>query len=89
MDLRRRSPLNLYLKYKLRKDLNIYHKGRIESTFVKSINKKIMVAGCIYKQPKQTIPDFLDNHLLPLLEKLFNENKQVLIMGDFNQHKSS
>ena len=40
MDLRRRSPLNLYLKYKLRKDLNIYHKGMIESTFVKSINKK-------------------------------------------------
>ena len=43
-----------------------------------------MVAGCIYKHPKQTIPEFLDNHLLPLLEKLSNENKQILIMGDFN-----
>ena len=43
-----------------------------------------MVAGCIYKHPKQTIPDFLDNHLLPLLEKLSHENKQILIMGDFN-----
>ena len=58
----------------------------IESTFVEIINKneKNMVAGCIYKYPKQTILDFLDNNLLPLLEKLSNENKQILIMGDFN-----
>ena len=57
-----------------------------ESTFVEIINKneKNMVTGCTYKQPKQTIPDFLDNHLLPLLEKLSDENKQILIMGDFN-----
>ena len=27
---------------------------------------------------------FLDNHLLPLFEKLSHENKQILIMGDFN-----
>ena len=33
---------------------------------------------------KQTIPDFLGNHLLLLLEKLSHENSQVLIMGDFN-----
>ena len=70
----------------MRKDLNIDHKGMIESTFVEIINKneKNMVAGCIYKHPKQTIPDFLDNHLLHLLEKLSHENKQILIMGDFN-----
>ena len=61
--------LDKNLKYKLRKDLNIYQKGMIESTFVEIINKneKNMVSGCIYKHPKQTIPDFLDNHLLPLL----------------------
>ena len=78
--------LDKNLKHKLRKDLNIYHKGTIESTFVEIINKneKNMVAGCIYKHPKQTIPDFLDNLLLPLLEKLSHENKQILIMGDFN-----
>ena len=58
-------------KYKLIKDLNIYHKGMIESTFVEIINKneKNMVAGYIYKHPRQTIPDLLDNQLLPLLEK--------------------
>ena len=57
----------------------------LKSTFVEIINKneKNMVAGCIYKHPKQTIPDFLDNPILPLLEKLSNENKQILIMGDF------
>ena len=78
--------LNKNLKYKLRKDLNIYHKGMIGSTFVEIIskNKKNMVGGCIYKHPKQLIPDFLDNHLLPLLKKLSNENKQILVMGDFN-----
>ena len=43
-----------------------------------------MVAGCICKHPKQTISDFLNNHLLPLLEKLSHEDKQILIMGDFN-----
>ena len=61
--------LDKNLKYKLRKDLNIYQKGMIVSTFVEIINKneKNMVSGCIYKHPKQTIPDFLDNHLLPLL----------------------
>ena len=78
--------LDKNLKYNLWKDLNIYQKGMIESTFIEIINKneKNMVAGCIYKHPKQTIPDFLDNHVSPLLEKLSNENKQILIMGDFN-----
>ena len=53
----------------------------IESTFVEIINKneKNMVAGYIYKHPKQTIPDLLDNQLLPLLEKLSNKNKQIII----------
>ena len=52
--------LDKNLKYKLRKDLNIYHKGIIESTFIEIINKnkKNMVAGCISKHPKQTIPTF-------------------------------
>ena len=58
----------------------------IESNFIEIINKneKNMMADCIYKHPKKTIPNFLDNHLLHLLEKLSHENKQILIMGDFN-----
>ena len=70
--------LDKNLKYKLRKDLNIYHKIMIESTFVEIINKneKNMVPSCIYKYPKQTIPNFLDNHLFPLLEKLSHEKSK-------------
>ena len=58
----------------------------IESTFIEITNKneKNMVAVCIYKQPQQTIPDFLENHLLPLLEKLSHEKKLIVIIGDFN-----
>ena len=58
----------------------------IESTFIEIINKidKNVVAGCIYNHPKRKMPDYLDNHLLPLLEKLPHKNKQILIMGDFN-----
>ena len=57
----------------------------IESTLVEIMNKneKNMMAGCIYKHPKQTMSDFLNNHLLSVLEKLSHENKQILIMGDF------
>ena len=43
-----------------------------------------MVAGCICKHHKQTVPEFLDNYILPLLEKLSHENKQILMMREFN-----
>ena len=44
--------LDKNIKYKSRKDLNIYHKGMIESTFVEIINKneKNLLASCIYEQ---------------------------------------
>ena len=52
--------LDKNLKYKLRKDLNVYHEGMIESTFVEIINKneKNMVAGCIYKHANKQFPTF-------------------------------
>ena len=58
----------------------------IESTFVEVINEnqKNIEGNCIYKHPKQIIPDFLENHLVPLLEKLSHEHKQILIMEDSN-----
>ena len=63
------------IKYKLRKDLNIFEKKMIESTFIKILNKK---------HPKHEVKDFTNNHMMPLLEKLSNENKDIMIMGDFN-----
>ena len=49
-----------FLKYKSRKDRNIYHKGMIESTFVEVINKneKNMVTDCIYKTLNKKFPTF-------------------------------
>ena len=58
----------------------------IESTSVEIINKndKNMVADCIYKHPKETVFNFLDNYLFPLLQKFSYESKQIVIVGDFN-----
>ena len=58
----------------------------IESTFVEIINKndKNMVVGCIYKDHRQKVTDFLDDYILPLLEKVSHKNKQSLIMESFN-----
>ena len=58
----------------------------IESSSIENINRneKNMLVGYIYKHPKQTILNFFENHLLPLLEQLSHENKEVLIMGNFN-----
>ena len=71
--------LNKNLTYKLRKGLNIHYKGMIESTFVEIINKneKNMVAGSIYKHPKQIIPDFLDKHLLPRLKNYLMKTSKL------------
>ena len=62
-----------------------------ESSFVEIINKneKNMVAGCIYKQPKQTIADFLDNHLyIAFFRKIISWKQANSDNGRF-QHKSS
>ena len=43
-----------------------------------------MIIGCIYKHPKQRAHDFNENYVLPLMDKLSREKKDILIMGDFN-----
>ena len=43
-----------------------------------------MIIGCIYKRPKQGTHDFNENYILPLMDKLSREKKDILIMGDFN-----
>ena len=58
----------------------------IESTFIEILNKKQknMIIGCVYKHPKHEVSDFTNNFITPLLDKLSNENKDIMIMGDFN-----
>ena len=42
--------------------------------------------GCIYKHPTLNNQYFIDSYILPLLEKLSYENKQVMVMEDFNMN---
>ena len=58
----------------------------LESTFIEILNKKQnnLIIGCVYKHLKHEIKDFTNNHMMPLLDKLSNENKDLMIMGDFN-----
>ena len=58
----------------------------VESTFIEILNKKQknMIIGCVYKHPKHEVSDFTNNFITPLLDKLSNENKDIMIMGDFN-----
>ena len=43
-----------------------------------------MVVGCIYKHPNFPITEFNERGLQPLLDKLSLENKDIILMGDFN-----
>ena len=43
-----------------------------------------MIIGCVCKHPKREVSDFTNNYITPLLDKLSNENKDIMIMGDFN-----
>ena len=58
----------------------------IESTFIKILDKeqKNLIIGCVYKHAKHKVKDFTNNHTMPLLDKLSNENKDIMIMVDFS-----
>ena len=43
-----------------------------------------MIIGCAYNHPKHEGSDFTSTFITPLLEKVTNENKDIMIMGDFN-----
>ena len=75
------------LIYKTHKDLQMCKAKELESTFIEILNKKTknLIVGCIYKHPTLNNQDFIDSYI-PLLEKLSYENKQVMLMGDFNMN---
>ena len=80
----------LYIKNKLnyisQKDLNIYKKSELESTFIEILTSsgKNIIVGCIYRHPCMHPSEFNDIYLKDLLENLSHENKTIVIMGDFN-----
>ena len=80
----------LYIKNQLhyisRKDLNIYKKSELESTFIEILTSsgKNVIVGCIYRHLCMHPSEFNDIYLKDLLENLSHENKTIVIMGDFN-----
>ena len=79
----------LYVKkginYKLRKDLQIYKPKQLESTFIEVVqNKERIIIGCLYRHPSMELSEFNNHYLSNLLDNLFEENKAVVPLGDFN-----
>ena len=73
--------------FKPRPDLCIYEPKLIESSFIEIINKgrSNHIIGVIYRHPTLGVDNFTDNHMRPLVTKLYNDNKkQITIAGDFN-----
>ena len=73
---------------KPRKDLDslMYKSCELESTFAEIIipKKKNIIIGCIYRHPSMDLDDFNESYLIPVLNKISEENKDVFLMGDFN-----
>ena len=79
----------LYVKkginYKLRKDLQIYKPKQLESTFIEVVqNKERITIGCLYRQPSMELSEFNKHYLSNLLDNLSEENKTIVLLGDFN-----
>ena len=74
------------LKYKLRNNLQIHKDKKLESIFIEAISKSLnnVVSGCIYKHPNLAVTEFNEGYLQPRLDKLSLENKDLILMGDFN-----
>ena len=74
------------LNYKSRNNLKLYKDKNLESAFIEVLSKsdKNTIIGCIYKHPNLAIQEFMDTFLQPLLDNLSYENKNVILMGDFN-----
>ena len=64
----------------------IYKKRELESVFIEIIQKnyKNMIVGCIYRHPCMQHNEFNEKYLKPFSEKLVSENKEVILLGDFN-----
>ena len=71
-----------------RNDLQINSPANYETKFIeiKFSNKKNLIVGCIYRHPSSNISvqEFTNEHLDPVLQIISMENKQCILMGDFN-----
>ena len=47
-------------------------------------NQTNVIVGCIYKHPHMDIDNFSKNYISPFLQQISKENKQHVLLGDFN-----
>ena len=81
----------IYIKndiiYKVRNDLKIYQRKKLESVFIEIINpnNRNIIVGCVYCHPSMEVNEFNSLFLNTLSENLFSEkNKKIVLLGDFN-----
>ena len=71
-----------------RKDLDfcMYQAKNLESVFAEIVlpKKTNIIVGSIYWHPSMPIDLFNHQFLIPFLHKVSSENKQILLLGDFN-----
>ena len=74
------------IDYKTRDDLKIYKEKLLESVFIEILagSNKNTIIGCIYKHPGLTTQDFTFDFIQPLIDKIAIENKNIVLLGDFN-----
>ena len=82
----------LYIKnnvsYKLRNDLKTCKPIELKSIFTKIINEisKNTTVGLICKHPALSISEFNNTYSKDLIVKANSENKEIMLMGDFNKN---
>ena len=76
------------LTFKPREDISkkLYSAKELEKTFCELImkNQTNVIVGCIYKHPHMDIDNFSKNYISPFLQQISKENKQLVLLGDFN-----
>ena len=67
-------------------DTSLYLPKLLESVFVEIVNpnKPNIVVGVIYRHPCMSLKSFNSDYLKPFLHLLASENKQLILLGDFN-----
>jgi exonuclease III len=72
------------INFKLRKDLCIFHEGEFETLFIETVSKESSaIIGEIYRIPNTNVQQSLERYE-SILNKLVNNDKQVIIGTDQN-----
>ena len=71
---------------KLCNDLNINCSKQLESIFIEVLilSKQNQTIGTVYKLLSMIVSKFNHEYLTDILTEIKNENKNIILMGDFN-----